>query len=61
MWILWAIAALASWILHPISLSAIRLSSPVVFIALIVQLPAEEFGVLPVAVATATLIRLISG
>jgi hypothetical protein len=59
MWILWTVAAIATWILHPISLSAIRLSSPVVFIALIAQLPAEEFGVLPVAVATATLISLL--
>ena len=58
-WILWAVAAVASWILHPISLSAIRLSSPVVFIALIAQLPAEDFGILPVAVATATLISLL--
>ena len=59
MWILWVIAALASWILHPISLTAIRLSSPVVFIFLIAQLPAEEFEVLPVAVATASLVALL--
>jgi hypothetical protein len=59
MWILWVIAALASWILHPISLTAIRLSSPVVFILLIAQLPAEEFEVLPVAVATASLVALL--
>ena len=59
MWILWTVAAIATWILHPISLTAIRLSSPVVFITLIAQLPAEEFGVLPVAVATATLISLL--
>jgi hypothetical protein len=59
MWILWTVAAIATWILHPISLTAIRLSSPVAFITLIAQLPAEEFGVLPVAVATATLISLL--
>ena len=59
MWILWVIAALASWILHPISLTAIRLSSPVVFIFLIAQLPAEEFEVLPVAIATASLVALL--
>jgi hypothetical protein len=58
-WILWTVAAIATWILHPISLSAIRLSSPVVFIALIAQLPAEEFGVISVAVATASLISLL--
>ena len=59
LWILWVIAALASWILHPISLTAIRLSSPVVFIFLIAQLPAEEFEVLPVAIATASLVALL--
>ena len=59
MWILWTVTAIATWILHPISLSAIRLSSPVVFIALIAQLPSEEFGVLPVAVATAALVALL--
>ena len=59
MWILWTVAAIATWILHPISLSAIRLSSPVVFIALIAQLPAEDFGILPVAVSTAALIALL--
>jgi hypothetical protein len=58
-WILWVIAALASWILHPISLTAIRLSSPLVFIFLIAQLPAEEFEVLPVAIATASLVALL--
>jgi hypothetical protein len=59
MWILWTVTAIATWILHPISLSAIRLSSPVVFIALIAQLPAEDFGILPVAVSTAALISLL--
>ena len=59
MWMLWTVVAIGTWILHPISLTAIRLSSPVVFITLIAQLPAEEFGVLPVAVATATLISLL--
>ena len=59
MWILWVIAALASWILHPISLTAIRLSSPVVLLSLIAQLPSQEFGVLPVAVATAALVALL--
>jgi hypothetical protein len=59
MWILWVIAAIASWILHPISLTTIRLSSPVVFIALVTQLPTQEFGVLPVAVTTATLVALL--
>jgi len=59
MWILWTVTAIATWILHPISLSAIRLSSPVVLIALIAQLPAEDFGILPVAVSTAALISLL--
>jgi len=59
MWILWTVTAIATWILHPISLSAIRLSSPVVFITLIAQLPAEDFGILPVAVSTAALISLL--
>lgn len=59
LWTLWVIAALASWILHPISLTAIRLSSPVVFISLIVQLPTEEYGVLPVATATAAFVALL--
>lgn len=59
MWVLWTVVAIGSWILHPISLTAIRLSSPVVFISLIAQLPAEEFGVLPVAVATAALVALL--
>ena len=58
-WILWAIAAVASWILHPISLTAIRLSSPVVFIYLIAQLPSEDFGVIPVVTATASLVSLL--
>ena len=58
-WILWVIAALASWILHPISLTAIRLSSPVVLLSLIARLPSEEFGVLAVAIATAALVALL--
>lgn len=58
-WILWAVAAVASWILHPISLTAIRLSSPVVFIYLIAQLPSEDFGVIPVVTATASLVSLL--
>ena len=58
-WILWTVVAIATWILHPISLTAIRMSSPVVFIALITQLPNEEFGVLPVAIATAALVALL--
>ena len=51
--------AIGTWILHPISLTAIRLSSPVVFLSLIAQLPSEEFGVLPVALATASLVALL--
>jgi hypothetical protein len=58
-WILWAVAAVASWILHPISLTAIRLSSPVIFIYLIAQLPSEDFGVIPVVTATASLVSLL--
>jgi hypothetical protein len=58
-WILWAVAAVASWILHPISLTAIRLSSPLVFMYLIAQLPSEDFGVLPVVTATASLVSLL--
>ena len=58
-WMLWTVVALSTWILHPISLTAVRLSSPVVFISLIAQLPSEEFGVLPVAVATAALVALL--
>jgi len=58
-WILWTVVAIATWILHPISLTAIRMSSPVVFICLIAHLPAEEFEVLPVAVATAALVALL--
>jgi hypothetical protein len=59
MWMLWTVVAIGTWILHPVSLTAIRLSSPVVLLSLIAQLPSEEFGVLPVAVATATLISLL--
>ena len=59
MWMLWTVVAIGTWILHPISLTAIRLSSPVVFFSLIAQLPSEEFGVLPVAVATAALVALL--
>jgi hypothetical protein len=59
MWKLWTVVAIGTWILHPVSLTAIRLSSPVVLLSLIAQLPSEEFGVLPVAVATATLISLL--
>jgi hypothetical protein len=58
-WILWAVAAVASWILHPISLTAIRLSSPLVFMYLIAQLPSEDFGVLPVVATTASLVSLL--
>ena len=59
MWLLWTVVAIGTWILHPISLTAIRLSSPVVFLSLIAQLPSEEFGVLPVALATASLVALL--
>ena len=55
---LWTVVAIGTWILHPVSLTAIRLSSPVVFFSLIAHLPSEEFGVLPVAVATASLVAL---
>ena len=59
MWMLWTVVAIGTWILHPVSLTAIRLSSPVVFLSLIAQLPSEEFGVLPVALATAALVALL--
>ena len=59
MWILWTVAAIATWILHPISLTAIRLSSPLVFMYLIAQLPSEDYGVLPVVTTTASLVSLL--
>ena len=59
MWMLWTVVAIGTWILHPVSLSVIRLSSPVVLLSLIARLPSEEFGVLPVAVATAALVVLL--
>ena len=59
MWMLWTVVAIGTWILHPVSLTVIRLSSPVVLFSLIAQLPSEEFGVLPVAVATAALVALL--
>ena len=58
-WMLWTVVAIGTWILHPVSLTAIRISSPVVFFSLIVQLPSEEFGILPVAVATSSLVALL--
>ena len=56
---LWTVVAIGTWILHPVSLTAIRISSPVVFFSLIAQLPSEEFGILPVAVATSSLMALL--
>jgi hypothetical protein len=58
-WMLWTVVAIGTWILHPVSLTAIRISSPVVFFSLIAQLPSEEFGILPVAVATSALVALL--
>ena len=58
-WVIWALAAVAMWIPHPISLSVIRIASPVVIAVLISQLPDLDFLPMPVVATTIAIIALL--
>lgn len=58
-WIMWALPAVALWILHPISLSIIRIASPGVVAVLLFRLPDREFMPTPVAAAAIAVIALL--
>ena len=58
-WIMWALPAVAMWILHPISLSVIRIASPGVIAVLISQLPDLDFMPTPVIAATIATVALL--
>ena len=58
-WAMWIIAAFAMWILHPISLSAIRIAAPGVAAIAISRLPNSNFEPIPVATATLAVIALL--
>jgi hypothetical protein len=58
-WAMWVIAAFAMWILHPISLSAIRIAAPGVAAIALSRLPNSNFEPIPVATATLTVIALL--
>ena len=56
---MWALGAGAMWILHPISLSVIRIASPGLIWVLILQLPDFNFRPLHVITATLAIVALL--
>lgn len=50
-WIAWSIVALATWVLHPVSLTVIRVFAPLVVIRLAIGIPIDDFAPLGIAAA----------
>lgn len=52
-WLAWSVVALATWVLHPVSLTVIRIFAPIVVIRLAIGVPFDDFDPLGI-VATAS-------
>lgn len=52
-WLVWSVVVLATWILHPVSLTVIRIFAPIVVIRLVIGVPFDDFAPLGI-VATAS-------
>jgi len=58
-WIVWSVVALATWILHPVSLTLIRVFAPIVVIRLAIGVPFDDFaplGILALVAATSAML-----
>lgn len=54
-WIVWSVVALATWVLHPVSLTVIRIFAPIVVIRLAIGVPFDDFAPLGIVATTAAL------
>jgi hypothetical protein len=52
-WVVWSIVALATWVLHPVSLTVIRVFAPLLVTRLIIGIPADNTSPLAIAAAVA--------
>jgi hypothetical protein len=52
-WVMWSLVAIATWILHPVSLTVIRIFAPLLVIRLTVGVPASDYSPLGVAATVA--------
>lgn len=52
-WAVWSLVAVATWILHPISLTVIRVFAPLLVIRLLIGVPASDYSPLGIAATVA--------
>lgn len=63
-WIVWSVVALATWVLHPVSLTVIRVFAPIVAIRLAIGVAFDDFaplGIVATAAALAATLVAFSG
>jgi hypothetical protein len=63
-WFVWSVVALATWVLHPVSLTVIRVFAPIVAIRLAIGVPFDDFaplGIVATAAALAATLVAFSG
>ena len=58
-WVVWSIVALATWVLHPASLTVIRVFAPLLVTRLIIGIPADNTSPLAIAAAVAAAAALL--
>ena len=52
-WVVWSIVALATWVLHPVSLTIVRIFAPLLVIRLAIGIPSEDYSPRAIAAALA--------
>ena len=52
-WVVWSIVALATWVLHPVSLTIVRVFAPLLVIRLVIGVPLEDYSPRAIAAAVA--------
>lgn len=52
-WVVWSIVALATWVLHPVSLTIVRIFAPLLVIRLAIGIPSEDYSPRAIAAAVA--------
>lgn len=58
-WIVWSVVALATWVLHPVSLTVIRIFAPIVVIRLVIGVPHDDFAPLGIVATAAAMAAVI--
>jgi hypothetical protein len=62
-WVIWSIVALATWVLHPVSLTTIRIFAPLVVVRLAIGVPLGDFaplGIIAIVAAAGAMLFTFS-